>query len=134
MGRSLRLLAALALGVALATMPIAAAIAAPPPPTTIEDQNDRLLRHLRAEQAARTQAAVELYRAMERHFIPDPNIIGDIVTQPTGRPVPAAPQRGVGVVVSLLLGLVGGVIGGCAALAGWTAVTRRRLHQPASAT
>jgi hypothetical protein len=64
MDRPLRLLAALALGVALATMPIAAAIAAPPPPTTIEDQNDRLLRHLRAEQAERTQAAVELYRRL----------------------------------------------------------------------
>ena len=31
-------------------------------------------------------------------------------------------------------GLAGGVVGGCAALAGWTAATRRRLRQPASAT
>jgi hypothetical protein len=38
------------------------------------------------------------------------------------------------VVASLLLGLAGGVVGGCATLAGWTATTRRRLRQPASAT
>jgi heme O synthase-like polyprenyltransferase len=38
------------------------------------------------------------------------------------------------VVASLLLGLVGGVVGGVAALAGWTAATRRRLRQPASIT
>jgi ABC-type transporter MlaC component len=60
MGRSLRLLAVLALGVALATAVSATAVAAPSPPTTIEDQNDRLLRTLRAEQAARTQAATAL--------------------------------------------------------------------------
>jgi hypothetical protein len=134
MDRSLRLLAVLALGVALATATTAAAVAAPPPPTTIEDHNDRLLRHLRAEQAARTQAAVELYRSMERNFVPAADFGGAVAVQPAARPVPAVPTPGVGVVASLLLGLVGGVVGGCAALAGWTAATRRRLRQPASAT
>jgi hypothetical protein len=76
---------------------------------------------------------------MERNFVPDPDIIGDVAAQPPARPVPdlpapAVPHSGVGVVASLLLGLVGGVVGGCAALAGWAAATRRRPRRPASAT
>jgi hypothetical protein len=70
---------------------------------------------------------------MERNFVPAPDT-SVVPAQPPASPVPAVPQPGVGVVASLLLGLVGGVIGGCAALAGWTATSRRRLRQPASAT
>ena len=138
MGRPLRLLAGLALGVALAIATSAAAVAAQPTPPTIEDQHDRRLRNVRAEQAERTQAALELFRAGERNFVPDPDLIGDVVTplpaSPAPVPAPAVPRPGIGVVASLLLGLVGGVVGGCAALAGWAAATRRRLRQPASAT
>ena len=139
MGRPLRLLAGLALGAALAIATSAAAVAAPPTPPIVEDQHDRRLRNLQAEQAKRTQAALELFRAGERTFVPDPDIIGAPVNPPQARPappdpVPVVPRPGVGVVASLLLGLVGGVVGGCAALAGWTAATRRRLRQPASAT
>jgi hypothetical protein len=132
-------LAGLALGVVLAIATSVAAVAAQPTPPTIEDQHDRRLRNLQAEQAERTQAALELFRSGERNFVPDPNIIGDVAAPPSARPVPdlpapAVPRPGIGVVASLLLGLVGGVIGGCAALAGWAAATRRRLRQPASAT
>jgi hypothetical protein len=138
MGRPLRLLAGLALGAALAIATSAAAIAAQPTPPTVEDQHDRRLRNLRAEQAERTQAALELFRAGERNFVPDPDLISDVATPPSASPAPvpapAVPRPGIGVVASLLLGLVGGVVGGCAALAGWTAATRRRLRQPASAT
>ena len=110
MVRPLRLLAALAMGVALATTTGATTIAMPPPPTTIENQEDR--RPL-AEEAQRSRAAVELFRSGERNFIPDPDIIGDVATPPQARqvpdrPVPAVPRAGVGVVASLLLGLVGG--------------------------
>ena len=139
MGRPLRLLAGLALGAALAIATSAAAIAAQPTPPTIEDQHDRRLRNVRAEQAKRTQAALELFRAGERNFVPDPDIIGDVAAAPSARPVPdlpapAVPRPGIGVVASLLLGLAGGVVGGVAALAGWAAATRRRLRQPASVT
>jgi hypothetical protein len=127
----------LVLCLALATT--TSAVVAQPTPPTIEDQHDRRLRQLEAEQAARTQAAVELFRSGERNFVPDPDIIGDVAAQPQARPVPerpvpAVPRSGVGMVASLLVGLVGGVVGGCAVLAGWTAATRRRLRQPASAT
>ena len=137
MSRTHRLLAILVLCLALATT--TSAVAAQPTPPTIEDQHDRRLRQLEAEQAARTQAAVELFRSGERNFVPDPDIIGDVAAQPQARPVPerpvpAVPRPGVGMVASLLVGLVGGLVGGCAALAGWTAATRRRLRQPASAT
>jgi hypothetical protein len=138
MGRPLRLLAGLALGAALAIATSVAAIAAQPTPPTIEDQHDRRLRNLQAEQVKRTQAALELFRSGERHFVPDPDLIGDVATPPPASPAPvpapAVPRPGIGVVASLLLGLAGGVVGGCAALAGWAAATRRRLRQPASAT
>jgi hypothetical protein len=139
MGRPLRLLAGLALGAALAAATSAAAIAAQPTPPTAEDQHDRRLRNLRAEQAERTQAALELFRSEERHFVPAADSSGDVAAPPSARPAPdlpapAVPRPGIGVVTSLLLGLVGGVVGGCAVLAGWTAATRRRLRQPASAT
>jgi hypothetical protein len=152
MGRPLRLLAVLAIGVVLATATSAAATAMPPPTTTIEDLNERkalyeselesnLQQRKQPEQtqAQQTRAAVESFRAGERNFVPDPDIIGDVAAPPSARPVPdlpapAVPRPGIGVVASLLLGLVGGVVGGCAALAGWAAATRRRLRQPASAT
>ena len=75
---------------------------------------------------------------MERDVVLDPDVIGDLAAQPpaspTPVPAPVVPRPGVDVVASLLLGLVGGVVGGCAALAGWAAATRRRPRQPASAT
>jgi hypothetical protein len=139
MSRPLRLLAVLALGVALATATAVAATAAQPtPPTTSEDPTDRPLSPL-IEEAQRDRTVVELFRSGERNFAPDPDILGDVAARPQVRPipvrpVPAIPRPGVGVVATLLLGLAGGVVGGCAVLAGWTATTRRRLRRPASAT
>ena len=140
MSRPFRLLAVLAIGVVLATATGAAAIAAPPPTTTIEDQNDRGTVSPLIQEAWRSREAVERFRSGERNFVPDPDIIGNVTALPRARPVPArpapvpAPRPGIGVLASLLLGLVGGVVSGCAALAGWTAATRRRPRQPASAT
>jgi hypothetical protein len=137
---------AVAMGVALAGVAASPAIAVPPPATTIESQTDRRPPSPLIREAWRSRPVVELFRSGERDFVPDPDIVGDVVAPPqTGpapvpvrpvpvRPVPAAPRPGVGVVASLLLGLVGGVVGGCAALAGWTAATRRRPRQPASVT
>jgi hypothetical protein len=139
MSRPLRLLAVLALGVALATATAVAATAAQPTPPTAEDQHDRRLRNLRAEQADRIQTAMNLFRSGERNFVPDPDILGDVAAPPQvrpvpDRPVPAIPESGVGMIATVLLGLAGGVIGGCAVLASWTVATRRRPRQPASAT
>jgi hypothetical protein len=123
----------LALCLALATATTALAVAAPSSSTRIEDQNDRRLRHLRADQARQEQAAVALARRMERD-LPLAPAASVAATQPAVRTGTAVPRPGVGVLVTLLLGLVGGLVGGCAAMVGWTATTRRRLHHAASAT
>ena len=90
----------------------AAAVAQPVTP--VEDQNDRLLRGVEAAQAERNQAAVEQARAGERSLDPAP------VVTITPQPVPAAAGRGIDPLAVLLLGLVGGLAGGAAILAGWT--------------
>jgi hypothetical protein len=132
MSRRYRALVMLGLCLALAATTTAGAVAAQPTPPTIEDQNDRLLRHLGAEQAAREQAAVERARSMERRFVPAGTAGSPAAAQPDPAPGTATPSRGVDVLATLLVGLVGGLVGGAAAMAGWTATTRRRLRRVAS--
>ena len=132
MSRTHRALVMLALSFVLATATTAVAIAAQPTPPTIEDQNDRLLRHLGAQQAAREQAAVERARSMERRFVPASTADSPAAAQPDTPAGTATPSRGVDLLATLLLGLVGGLVGGAAAMAGWTATTRRRVRRAAS--
>jgi hypothetical protein len=132
MSRTHRALVLLALCLALATATTAGAVAAQPTPPTIEDHNDRLLRHLRADQAAREQAAVQLARSMERSFVPASTTDRPAAAQPDTPTGTGTPSRGVDVLATLLVGLVGGLVGGAAAMAGWTAATRRRLRRAAS--
>jgi hypothetical protein len=132
MSRTQRALILLALCLALATATSAGAVAAQPTPPTIEDHNDRLLRHLRADQATREQAAVQLARSMERSLVPASTTDGPAAAQPDAAAGTATPRRGVDVLVTLLVGLVGGLVGGAAAMAGWTATTRRRMRRAAS--
>jgi hypothetical protein len=127
-----RALVLLALCLALATATTAGAVAAQPTPPTIEDHNDRLLRHQRADQAAREQAAVQLARSMERSFVPASSTDAPAAAEPDAPAGTAVPRRGVDVLVTLLVGLVGGLVGGAAAMAAWTATTRRRLRRAAS--
>ena len=82
-----------------------------------EDQNDRLLRGIEVAQAERTQAAVEQARAGERDLGPVPVVTVAPQPVPAGRDVD---------LVAIALALVGGLIGGAVATAGWTAVNRRR--------
>jgi hypothetical protein len=125
-----RALAVLALSLTLAAATAAVAVAATPP-TGIEDHNDRLLRNLQATQAEGTRAAVARARAMERNLAPTPAV--DVVAaRPIVRPDVAAPGAGVDVLATLLLGLVGGLVGGGAAIGGWTIATRRRVQRVAA--
>jgi hypothetical protein len=132
MSRTHRALVMLVLCLALATT--TSAVAAQPSPPTIKGQNDRLLRRLEAGQAAGERAAVELHSSMERNFAPASTADSPAAAQPAAPMGPATPSRGVAVLATLLLGLVGGLGGGFAAMAGWTATTRRRVHRAASAT
>ena len=132
MSRRYRALIMLALCLGLATVTTAGAVAAQPTPPTIEDQNDRLLRHQRAAQAAQEQAAVEQARSMERSFVPASTTDRPAAAGPDTPADTAPPSRDVDVLATLLVGLVGGLVGGAAAMAGWTAATRRRLRRAAS--
>jgi hypothetical protein len=104
------------------------AVAAPAP---IEDQNDRLLRNLQAAQAKGTQAAVAQARGMERNLVPAPAV--DVAAaQPIVRPDVTTPGASVAVLATLLLGAVGGLVGGGAAIGGWAITTRRRGRRVAA--
>ncbi len=78
---------------------------------------------------------MELYRSserMERDFAL-PSSADSPAVRPAVPTGPAMPSRGVDLVATLLLGLVGGLVGGCAAMAGWTAMVHRRMRRAASA-
>jgi hypothetical protein len=79
---------------------------------------------------------VVLTEAEQRRIarVPEPYVPAPVPAAPAAPANPAPAGADVDVLATLLLGLVGGVVGGCAALAGWAATTRRRLRQPASAT
>ncbi|HJW58578.1 MAG TPA: hypothetical protein VJ931_03015, partial [Actinomycetota bacterium] len=96
-----------------------------------EDVNDsrkalyesELAQNLKAGAAASTQAA-EQARAGERNLVP-------VVTITAPQPVPSAPGRDVDLIAIALLGLVGGLIGGTAVVAG--AAANRRRHRVVAA-
>ena len=145
MSRTNRALTVLALSAALAIGTTTVAVAAQPTPSAVEDQNDRLLRGLETGQAARTQAAIERARAGERQFAAtaaqpaveqaragERNLGPAPVVMTTPQPVPAAVDHGVDPLAVLLLGLLGGLAAGAAAMAGWTA-HRRHAHRVVAA-
>ena len=130
MSRTHRALAMLALSLALVTATTAAAAATPP--TGIEDQHDRLLRNREAAAADRTQAAVALARSMERDLRPIAPAAP--AAPPAAQPDPTAPDADGDVLATLLLGLVGGLVGGAAAIGAWMLATRRHRPRPATVT
>jgi hypothetical protein len=148
MRRTHRALAMLTLGLALVTATTAAAAASPP--TTPQDRTDQLARRalyqseldqnlqlrnrpgygLLVEQGLlSTKAAAEQARSMERNLTPVP---ARAAAPPAARTSRAVPGQDMDVLAALLLGLVGGLVGGGAAMAGWTTATRRRTHRAAT--
>ena len=147
MTRTYRALTVLALSAALAIGTTAVAVAA-------DDVNDlrkalyqsQLEQNLAARSTDRTQAAIEQARAGERQFAAtaaqsaveqvragERNLGPAPVVMTTPQPVPAAVDHGVDPLAVLLLGLVGGLAGGAAAMVGWTAVHRRHAHRVVAA-
>ena len=151
MRRTGKALATLALGLALATATTAAAAA--PPSTGTEDPPNQAARKamyqselernlqlrtqpgnqavaqrgLAAQRKALYQSELEATRARHR-------ALGAIADQPAAKTDPAAPSPGVDVPATLLIGLVGGLVGGAAAMLGWTAATRRRRPRAVAGT
>jgi hypothetical protein len=140
MSRTYRALTTLALSVALAATAATAALAAPPTGSTEDVHATRkalyqselaqnLAWQAARSQAARTEAAVERGRALERQAGAVPT--QPVVTIAAPQPIPAAPGRDVNVVAIALLGLAGGLIGGGAVVAG--AAANRRRHRVVAA-
>jgi hypothetical protein len=147
MRRTHKALAALALGLALVGATTAAAAAATPP-TGTQDQADQqkalyqseLDRNLQLRTQAGNEVLAEhglaaqrkaLYQSELERTLARQRALGAIAAQPAARTDPAAPSPGVDVLATLLVGLVGGLVGGAAAMVGWTATTRR--HRPRAA-
>jgi hypothetical protein len=141
--RTLRVIAIA--GAVAATLLLGTVAAAATTPTGTQDQTDQgtaqertLARH-RALGALDTPAAQpaggEPERTLARHralgTLDTLAAPAAIAAQPAARTDPAAPSPGVNLVATLLVGLVGGLIGGAAAVVGWTAMTRR--HRPPAA-
>jgi hypothetical protein len=121
MRRTHQALAALALGLALVGATTAVAAAAMPPAGT-QDQAD--------QRKALYQAEQERTLARHRALGAQPAV----AAQPAARTDPAAPSPGVDVPVTLLVGLVGGLLGGAAVMVGWTVTSRRRRPRAAAGT
>jgi hypothetical protein len=113
-------------------------------PAPIEDQHDRWLRNYQAQQAERTQAdnqvAVGHGLAAQRKALYQSELERNLATaadrtatRPSA-PTDPAPSPGVDVVATLLIGLIGGLVGGAAAMIGWTATTHRRRPRAAAGT
>jgi hypothetical protein len=121
MRRTYQALITLALGLALVGATTAVAAAAMPPAGT-QDQADQRKALYQAEQ----ERTLARHRAL--------GALDAIAAQPAARTDPAAPDPGVNVPATLLVGLVGGLLGGAAAMVGWTATTRRRRPRAAAGT
>jgi len=121
MRRTYQALITLALGLALVGATTAVAAAAMPPAGT-QDQADQRTALYQAEQ----ERTLARHRAL--------GALDAIAAQPAARTDPAAPDPGVNVPATLLVGLVGGLLGGAAAMVGWTATTRRRRPRAAAGT
>jgi hypothetical protein len=68
---------------------------------------------------------------MERNLVPAPAV--DVAAaQPIVRPDVTTPGASVAVLATLLLGVVGGLVGGGAAIGGWAITTRRRGRRVAA--
>jgi hypothetical protein len=141
-------LATLALGLALIGATTATAAAAP---TGNQDQaaqrkalyQSELERNLQQRTQADNEAAAQRRLVAARRALYQSELERNLATAPAadraatrpGAPTdPAAPNSGVDVPATLLIGLIGGLVGGAAAMLGWTATTHRRRPRAAAGT
>ena len=149
MRRTHKALVTLALGLALATATTAAAAAMPS--TGTEDPPDQaarkalyqseLERSLQLRNQAGSEHVVERGLAVQRKALYQSELevslarrraLGATAAQPAITADPAPPTSRVYVLATLLIGLVGGLLGGAGVMVGWTATTRRRSLRPAA--
>jgi hypothetical protein len=123
MRRTHQALITLALSLALVGATTAAAAATSP--TGTQDQADQRTALSQSERE-RTLARHRALGALDAQSA--------VAAQPAARTNPAAPNSGVDVPATLLVGLIGGLLGGAAVMVGWTATTRRRRPRTAAGT
>jgi hypothetical protein len=123
MRRTHQALITLALSLALVGATTAAAAATSP--TGTQDQADQRTALSQSERE-RTLARHRALGALDAQPA--------VAAQPAARTNPAAPNSGVDVPATLLVGLIGGLLGGAAVMVGWTATTRRRRPRTAAGT
>ena len=123
MRRTHQALATLALGLALVGATTAAAPRPRPPGPRTRPTSARRC-------TSRSGSAPWHGTAPSAPWTPTPAV----AAQPAARTDPAAPNSGVDVPATLLVGLVGGLLGGAAVMVGWTATTRRRRPRTAAGT
>ena len=83
------------------------------------------------DQAAQRKA---LYQSELERTLAWRRALRAIAVHPVARTNPAAPSPDVDVLATLLIGLVGGLVGGAAIMLGWAATTRRRQPRAAAGT
>ena len=143
-------LATLTLGLGLALVGATTAAAADPPTRTPDQAAQRqalyqseLERNLQQRAQADDEVAVghklvaqrqALYQSELEQTLARQRAAGAVAAQPAAATDAAPPSPGVDVVATLLVGLVGGLVGGAAAMLGWTATTRRRRPRAAAGT
>jgi hypothetical protein len=149
MRRTHKALATLALSLALVGATTAAWAT---PPTATPDQADQVARKalyqselertLQQRTEADNQVAVghglvaqrrALYQSELERNLATAAAADRAATRPSAETDPA-PSPGVDMVATLLVGLVGGLVGGAAAMIGWTATTHRRRPRAAAGT
>jgi hypothetical protein len=146
MRRIRKALATLALGLALVGATTATAAATLPTATPDQSAQRKALyqseleRNLQQRTQADNQVAVGHGLAAQRKALYQSELERNLATaadRTATRPsaqIDPAPSPGVDVVATLLIGLVGGLVGGAAAMIGWTATTHRRRPRAAAGT
>lgn len=135
MHRTHRALATLALSLALATASAAAAAATPP--TATEDPHGQLAQPTALDQSER-DTTLARHRALGALSEPDTTLarhraLGALAVPLARRNRPAGPGAGVDVVATLLVGLVGGLIGGALVVVGVLVTRPGRLRMRGAA-
>jgi hypothetical protein len=129
MRRTHQALATLALGLALVGATAAVAAAAMPPAGTQDPAGQVARKATYQSELERTLARHHALGALDAIAAPPAS-----AAQPVATTTPAAPDPGVDMPATLLVGLVGGLVGGAAVMVGWTAATRRRRPRTAAGT
>jgi hypothetical protein len=147
MRRTHRALVTLALGSLALVAAITTAVAEPVAPTENSEETKarkalyqselehNLQRRGPATAPVTDPTATALWEAEQRRVarVPDP-FVPPPATATAANPSLEAPGANLDALAALLLGLVGGLVGGAAALIGWTISTRRRLPRTVAGT